>query len=503
MRKFNSLAEVDELEVSIPFIGLVDDKENGVYESIILTDEETDRLILKVNPETKKIYTVSAYPENDEIWIYSKIFQNKSITIPNYIDASIVKTTRYENSGRTVYKLNRDINPDYDLWYTYQNDEGLSLYIITNNHEIDDNGIYDEIRYPNNITYIKDGIFFMECSFNNFIIPKSLTSLPRYILNDCISLTSITIPDSVKEIGESAFNGCKNLKSVNIPEGVKNINDSTFSYCESLTSITIPDSVTYIGDCAFEGCTSLKLVNIPNGVQYIGDNAFDGCTSLKSITIPDSVTFIGQNAFNGSGIEYLEPMPQIDNIDYTMGMHKLKSFEIPSTINEINDSNFRECFSLTSINIPNSVVRIGEEAFKGCINISSITIPDSVAYIGYGAFRGCVNLHEIVIPRSATYIDSQDTGYNISKIIFLRTTPPEDNGLVSSFYQNIMGIFVPDESLSDYKEYYSSYDSKIFPISVLPNADEYYERIGIENENEDEDENENENEPGVTTQTEI
>ena len=456
MRKFNSLAEVDELEVSIPFIGLVDDKENGVYESIILTDEETDRLILKVNPETKKIYTVSAYPENDEIWIYSKIFQNKSITIPNYIDASIVKTTRYENSGRTVYKLNRDINPDYDLWYTYQNDEGLSLYIITNNHEIDDNGIYDEIRYPNNITYIKDGIFFMECSFNNFIIPKSLTSLPRYILNDCISLTSITIPDSVKEIGESAFNGCKNLKSVNIPEGVKNINDSTFSYCESLTSITIPDSVT----------------------------------------------FIGQNAFNGSGIEYLEPMPQIDNIDYTMGMHKLKSFEIPSTINEINDSNFRECFSLTSINIPNSVVRIGEEAFKGCINISSITIPDSVAYIGYGAFRGCVNLHEIVIPRSATYIDSQDTGYNISKIIFLRTTPPEDNGLVSSFYQNIMGIFVPDESLSDYKEYYSSYDSKIFPISVLPNADEYYERIGIENENEDEDENENENEPGVTTQQE-
>ena len=492
MRKFNSLAEVDELEVSIPFIGLVDDKENGVYESIILTDEETDRLILKVNPETKKIYTVSAYPENDEIWIYSKIFQNKSITIPNYIDASIVKTTRYENSGRTVYKLNRDINPDYDLWYTYQNDEGLSLYIITNNHEIDDNRIYDEIRYPNNITYIKDGIFFMGCSFNNFIIPKSLTSLPRYILQYCESLTSITIPDSVKEIGESAFDGCTSLKSVNIPEGIKRINDNTFDYCESLTSITIPDSVTYIGNNAFESCTSLKLVNIPNGVQYIGGNAFRDCP-LKSITIPDSVTFIGQNAFNGSGIEYLEPMPQIDNIDYTQEMYGLKYFEIPSTINEIKDYNFNNCYSLTSINIPNSVVRIGENAFNGCINISSITIPDSVTYIGYYAFDKCIKLTEIVIPSSVRNIESQGYRLSLYKVIFLSNIPISYNK-VGGFLRNLIStmtkIYVPDEYIDEYKTKWSEVSNYIYPISILPNASDYVTQYispdSIEEDDDDE-----------------
>ncbi len=73
-------------------------------------------------------------------------------------------------------------------------------------------------------------------------------------------------------------------------------------------------------------------------------------------------------------------------------------------VDEIGDSAFSYCTTLTSVSIPNSVTLIGSGAFSYCTSLSSITIPNSVTQIGSGAFSYCTSLSAVTIPNSVTQI---------------------------------------------------------------------------------------------------
>lgn len=465
MRKFNSLAEVDETEVKLPFIGLVDDKENGIYKSFIIDDEIGDRGILKVDPSTNNITVISAYPKSNEIWIYAGSDHRNEI---DFTDTIISSATYSEKSGRTIYKLNRDFNEETDF---LDNVENILKLLIQYEEEYESNwGTETRIKYYTDIFEIR--------------IPNTVKYLPNWAFQNCPYVKKIMIPQSCTYIGEYAFDSCYNLTSIEIPTSIKKIESGTFYRCSRLNAITIPESVTFIGSEAFMYCNSLTSVHLPESINVLNERVFCYCHNLTDINITDSITDIKYQALSFTNIS---------------------SINIPSNMTSIY---LNGMFALTNIEIPfdNSEKIIEDSGFSLCCNIKNINIPDNITKIGDSAFTGCVNLHEIIIPRSVARIGYHNTCYNISKIIFLRTTPPNDSGLVSGYYQYIMGIFVPDESLSDYKEYYSSYASKIFPISVLPNADEYYERInnyeGIEIIDDDDSVDDEDNESGTTTQQE-
>ena len=186
-----------------------------------------------------------------------------------------------------------------------------------------------------------------------------------------------------------------------------------------VTSITIPEKVTYnateysvtsIGKSAFWNCSSLTSITIPNSVTSIGDAAFQSCSSLTSITIPNSVTSIGDYAFSGCS--------------------SLTSITIPNSVTSIGDYAFSVCSSLTSITIPNSVTSIGDEAFSSCSSLTFITIPNSVTSIGERAFSKCSSLTSITIEA---------------------TTPPTLGTSVFE-YTKLAAIYIPDNTLSAYKE---------------------------------------------------
>ena len=180
---------------------------------------------------------------------------------------------------------------------------------------------------------------------------------------------------------------------------------------------------TSIGEFAFYDCFYLTSVTIGSGVTSIGQGAFSYCTSLTSITIPESVTSIGKDAFS-------------------------------------------QCSGLTSITIPDSVTSIGNSAFYVCRGLTSITIPDSVTSIDKYAFSQCSGLTSVIIGNGVTSIgDSVLWGCTgLTSVTVEATTPPSLGSIVFGNTNNCP-IYVPAESVSAYKQKWSSLASRIQPIS--------------------------------------
>ncbi len=180
-------------------------------------------------------------------------------------------------------------------------------------------------------------------------------------------------------------------------------------------------------------------VIIPQGVTTIGEYAFSNWqTNNQPLVLPNSVTSIGNNAFQGWGSNN-QPLV------------------IPDSVISIGYRNF---YSWTSNNqplvIPSSVTSIGHGAFRSwSSNNHPLIIPSTVTSIGSGAFGYWQsNTHPITIPNSVTSIaDSAFIGWSLVPYIEIQaTTPPTLAGSGAFANQNDAPIYVPDESVDDYKE---------------------------------------------------
>ncbi len=154
--------------------------------------------------------------------------------------------------------------------------------------------IYDEVKYLGNeenpyLWGIRVTTTFLEGTCE--IYPSA-----KHIATGAFSwcfLDGVEIPDSVVSIGPSAFFECQLLKSVKLSSSITVIPAYAFQDCISLTSVEIPDGVTSIGESAFAFCSKLEKIVIPEGVKSLSDYAFEGCNSMTSITIPATVTGMG------------------------------------------------------------------------------------------------------------------------------------------------------------------------------------------------------------------
>lgn len=122
-----------------------------------------------------------------------------------------------------------------------------------------------------------------------------------------------------------------------------------------------------------------ETVDIPESVNYngktykvteIGHQAFMGMKKIKTVHIPSSVVFIGQSSF---GI--------------TLSLERIT---IPGSVRTIGDSAFFNS-GVGEVNLTDGLQYIGDTAFRYCNSLKSITIPSSVAWIGNLAFLDCNN----------------------------------------------------------------------------------------------------------------
>lgn len=97
--------------------------------------------------------------------------------------------------------------------------------------------------------------------------------------------------------------------------------------------------------------------------------------------------------------------------DATGDVGILESFTVDNikyTVNEIGNSAFRDCVSITSMKIPEGINKIDDYAFYGCLGLTSIHIPASVVNINSSSFRGCDNLVSITVDEGNTVYDSRN-----------------------------------------------------------------------------------------------
>jgi len=208
----------------------------------------------------------------------------------------------------------------------------------------------------------EDGIFKNAV---NVYVPDGIDIWPR-VFRDCKRLKEVRLPDDLEYIGEGLFDGCGQLETVSIPSALKSIGAWAFKKCKKLTRIDLPDNIG-IGSYAFEESgikqirwpvsseairmgtfkkSALESIIIPEGVERIDGRAFEECTKLTSVSLPSTIKYIGWTA----------------NADDLAG----------AILSARDGSAFRKCKNLTTLNIPDSVSEIN---LYGLYNFTETNLP--------------------------------------------------------------------------------------------------------------------------------
>ena len=125
--------------------------------------------------------------------------------------------------------------------------------------------------------------------------------------------------------------------------------------------------------------------------------------------------------------------------------------------------------------------------FAGKTKLTGVSLPDTVEYIGTFSFDDCASLAELVIPAKVKHIGEAVFGGcdNIESLIFKSATPPElsEEGFIPDplgHMGSLQTIYVPEDSVEEYKEAFSGYKDIIKPISekqyfpgIAPDCESY------------------------------
>lgn len=266
---------------------------------------------------------------------------------------------------------------------------------------------------------------------------------------------NVVIPKTVKEIGRKAFYNTE-IVSVSFEEGCcfERIGESSFAHCDALTTVFLPDSVTEWGESAFAGCDLLDTVEVPASLQTIGDCAFSKSTSLQSldlsactqlrsigkeafweahdltkVTLPEGLQTIGNRAFAFSGVREMTLPASLTQAGYGLFYKSdLKKLTVRTRFKELPESLCYDCTLLEEIALPDSVETV--QGFSGCTSLRSVVLPASVKTVSSNAFSDCTSLQTITLKSTA---------------------PPELSGSALEDCAALAQIFVPAQSVLDYK----------------------------------------------------
>lgn len=138
--------------------------------------------------------------------------------------------------------------------------------------------------------------------------------------------------------------------------------------------------------------SNLKIPEKIEGIDVtkIEKKAFAGNKKIKSVEIPDSIENVGEHAFQGCpSITSVSVGKLLD--EYSMkrifdGYASITDVIISGGVTSITYEGFKGCAALESLKICDGVKIIPGDTFKDCLNLKEITLPDSIMEIGNEAF---------------------------------------------------------------------------------------------------------------------
>ncbi len=229
------------------------------------------------------------------------------------------------------------------------------------------------------------------------------------------------IPSNIRSISQGAFYGNEMLESVIFEGNIGNLvlGSNIFYNCTNLRNVELPEDLSFIYTGMFVGCTSLKSIDL-TGIKYLYQGCFRG-SGLETVIIPESVTTVEPDVFaeceSLRRVEFKNPdtllrwTPPSSNSFSDAGLifwgcSSLTEVILPSNLETITNSMFKDCSSLESINLPDKLKKIGYGAFAGA-GLRSVEIPEGVHEIESNAFRDCKYLERVVLPSTLVVEKSQ------------------------------------------------------------------------------------------------
>ena len=453
---------------------------------IAVADYACNRYIFTVDSQTGEIQTTAQFEyvveDNDEVTITGYTGADMNVVIPDTImdypvtaiaekAFSLESTIRSISIGKNVRSIGENAFTRCAALERIEVDPE-NEYFTSIDGVLFDKEVKTVIAYPGgkaDTTYqVPDGVEtigrygFYFATFENVVLPESLTTIEAYGLSYCSKLNGIEFPASLTTIGEQAFFGCSSLGSANIHSGITDIGPAAFSYCSSLTGITvadenpnycdvdgilfskdmtllktfptnngineytvpdgvktvesyafynnrgmtsiiISDSVETIGAYAFYYCQGATDIVISNNVKTIGDYAFYSCKGITTLNLPESLESIGAYSFAWcQGLTDLNTGNGLKTIGkYAFNFcSSLINVSIGNSVESIGNYAFYSCSKMVNVTFGNSLREVGSSAFSKCSKILAINLPDTVTDIGSSAFNGCSAATTLTLGRS-------------------------------------------------------------------------------------------------------
>lgn len=178
--------------------------------------------------------------------------------------------------------------------------------------------------------------------------------------------------------------------------------------------------------------SEIEKVTIDEGITGIGSYNFYNAKKLKSIELPSTIERIGSGAFMDSGLESVVLPASVKRIgnDAFEGCRELVSAVLPATIEEMDGNPFMNCYELTQISVT------GEGKYSSADGVlfenggktlvaypcgkteSTYSIPEGVTAVGRYAFYNIETLTKITLPSTLKTIGRRAFAWTgISEIV--------------------------------------------------------------------------------------
>lgn len=210
--------------------------------------------------------------------------------------------------------------------------------------------------------------------------------------------------------------------------------------------------------------------------DWVGDGIGSTMSQLNSITSLPRYKFAENQNVDSANITSFNELGQLTTIK-TLGnfcfrnCSNLQSIDT-SNIEHLEASCFYGCSSLQSVDVSN-VTYVGQWTFQSCSALSKYLNFPKIETIGNGGFQNSL-FQKLEFGPNLTSIEGSPfwDSKQLTTIIFHSTTVPSysDPGKQNKFVftMSVLTIYVPDESVNDYKNAWTAMADNIKGISELP-----------------------------------